>query len=101
MEKMVLIAYGVFLIAGGIFGFKKGSSMSLVMGIGSGLLIFLGAWLLTINPRGAWIFLNCVGGFLALVFLIRLVKTQSFMPSGMLLIFSLAFLVFCLLRLRS
>ncbi len=101
MDKVILIAYGIFLIVGGYFGFKKGSMISLAMGVGSGLMVFLGIWLMTINPRGAWIFLSCLNGFLACAFLIRVVKTQAFMPSGMLLMFSTAVLVFCLLRLRG
>ncbi len=101
MDKIILIAYGIFLIIGGYFGFKKGSTMSLAMGVGSGLLVFLGAWLMSINPKGAWIFLSCLNGFLAAAFLIRLLKTHAFMPSGMLLIISLAVLTFCLLRLTA
>lgn len=95
-DKIILIAYGLFLIIGGYFGFKKGSTVSLVMGISSGLMILLGTWLLGINPKGAWIFLNCLSGFLVLIFLLRLIKTQSFMPSGMLLTVSLLILLFCL-----
>jgi uncharacterized membrane protein (UPF0136 family) len=100
LDKIILIAYGVFLIAGGYFGFKKaGSMMSLAMGVGSGLLMFLGVWLMSINAKGAWIFLSCVSGFLVLVFLIRVLKTHAFMPSGMLMLISAAVLAFCLFRL--
>jgi uncharacterized membrane protein (UPF0136 family) len=99
LDKVILIAYGLFLMVGGYFGYKKGSMVSLAMGVGCGLLVFLGVWLLTINPR-SWIFLSAVCGFLSAVFLIRLVKTHAFMPSGMLLIISLAVLAFCLIRLR-
>jgi len=99
-DKIILIAYGLFLIAGGYFGFKKGSVVSLAMGVGSGLLIFLGLWISTFNARGSWIFLSAVTGFLGLVFLIRLLKTQAFMPSGMLLTVAVVMLTFCLLKLR-
>lgn len=100
IDKIILIAYGLFLMVGGYFGYKKGSSVSLFMGLGSGLLILLGVWLLSLNPR-AWIFLSAVSGLLAAVFLVRVMKTQAFMPSGMLLLISLAVLVFCLLRMKS
>jgi len=93
--------YSLVLMLGGYFGFKKGSMISLAMGVGSGLLILLGLWLMNLNPKGAWIFLSCVNGFLVLTFLLRLVKTHAFMPSGMLLVLSLAVLLFCLARLKG
>ncbi len=99
-DKIILIAYGVFLLVGGYFGFKKGSMVSLVMGVASGLMIFLGLWLMTLNPKGAWVLLSSVSGLLTLTFLIRLIKTQAFMPSGMLLGVSLLVLIFCLAHLR-
>lgn len=99
LDKIVFIGYALFMLVGGYFGWKKGSSVSLVSGIGSSFLMFLGVWLMTINPRGAYIYLSCVTGVLSVVFLIRLMKTHSFMPSGMLLVVTLAILVFTLFRL--
>lgn len=99
MDKIIFIGYALFLFVGAYFGWKKGSSVSLVAGLGSGLLMLLGLWLMTINPRGAYTFIACVTGVLAVVFIIRLVKTHAFMPSGMLLIITLAVLIFTLLRL--
>ena len=101
MEKIIYIAYALFMFVGAYFGWKKGSSVSLVAGLGSGCLMLLGLWLMTINPRGAYIFISCLTGVLSTVFIIRLMKTQSFMPSGMLLIVSLGVLAFTLLRLRA
>ncbi len=99
LDKIILIAYGIFLLVGGYFGFKKGSMVSLVMGVVSGLMIFLGLWLTTLHPRGAWILLSSVSGLLVLTFLLRVIKTQTFMPSGMLLGVSLLVLIFCLMHL--
>ena len=96
MDKIIIVAYGLLLLLGGYFGFKKGSTVSLAMGLVSGALILLGAWWMSLNPKGAWILLSCISGLLAVTFLIRLLKTQAFMPSGMLLTVSLLFLVFCL-----
>lgn len=101
MEKIVLIGYAIFMMVGGYFGFKKGSTVSLAMGVGSGLLMFMGLWIMSMNPRGAWIFYSCLTGFLALSFLIRLIKTQAFMPSGMLLLITLAVFIFSLTHLKS
>ncbi|MBP6343528.1 MAG: TMEM14 family protein [Candidatus Omnitrophica bacterium] len=99
MDKIVFIGYALFMFVGAYFGWKKGSSVSLAAGLGSGLLMLLGIWLMSINPRGAYIFISCLTGVLSAVFVIRLVKTQSFMPSGMLLIITLAVLAFTLFRL--
>lgn len=100
VDQVILGIYGIFLLVGGYFGFKKGSMVSLAMGIVSGLLIFIGLWLMTLNPRGAWIFLSCVSGFLTLTFTMRFIKTKAFMPSGMLLTISGIMLVFCLFHLK-
>jgi uncharacterized membrane protein (UPF0136 family) len=99
LDKAVFIGYALFMLVGGFFGWKKGSNVSLIAGIGSAFLVFIGVWLMTVNPRGAYIFLSSVTGVLSCVFLIRLIKTQSFMPSGMLLIITLAVLAFTLMRL--
>jgi len=97
---IILIVYGLFLILGGFMGLKKGSKISLYMGVGSGILVFVGVWLLTFAPKTAWIFLTCLNLLLSASFTSRLLKTRKFMPSGMLLLIALAVLVFCLLQLR-
>ena len=94
--NIVLITYGFFLILGGFLGFKKGSKISLIMGLSSGILVLLGVWLLTVNPKAAWIFLTCLNLLLSVSFTSRLIKTRAFMPSGMLLLITLAVLIFCL-----
>ncbi len=101
VDKVIFVVYAIFMLVGGYFGWKKGSSVSLIAGIGSSVLMFLGIWLMGINPRGAYIFLSCVTGVLLVVFLIRLIKTQSFMPSGMLLIITFAVLAFAFIRLTT
>jgi len=100
-DKIVFIGYALFMFVGAFMGFKKGSSVSLVAGIGSGALMLLGIWLMSINPRGAFVFFSCVTGVLSVVFLIRLLKTHSFMPSGMLLIITLAVAIYSVIRLSQ
>jgi uncharacterized membrane protein (UPF0136 family) len=100
LDKVIFVGYAIFLFVGGYFGWKKGSMVSLAMATGSGLLMLLGVWLLTINPKGAYTFISFVTGFLAAVFVIRLVKTHNFMPSGMLLIITLAVFGFTLAQLK-
>lgn len=97
MEKIVFIGYALFMFVGAYFGWKKGSSVSMAAGLGSGLLMLLGIWLMTINLRGSYIFISCLTGVLSVVFLIRLLKTQVFMPAGMLLVVSVAVLAFTLI----
>ena len=80
-------------------GLKKGVRSRFIMGVGSGLLVFLGVWLLTFNPKLAWIFLSSLNVLLSLSFISRLIKTRKFMPSGMLLLITLAVLIFCLAHL--
>jgi uncharacterized membrane protein (UPF0136 family) len=99
MDKIVFIGYALFMFVGAYMGWKKGSNISMFAGLGSGLLMLLGIWLLTINPRGAYIFISCLTGVLSTVFLIRLLKTQAFMPSGMLLAVTVAVMIFTLLTL--
>jgi uncharacterized membrane protein (UPF0136 family) len=100
MDKIIFIGYALFLFVGGYFGWKKGSTVSLAMSAASGLLMLLGVWLLTVNPRGAYTLISCVTGLLAAVFVIRLVKTHNFMPSGMLLLITLAVFGFTLVQLK-
>ena len=98
VDKIVILGYGLFLVLGGYFGWKAGSSKSLITSLVSAALVFGGFFLTTSNPRNGYLLLSCVGGTLTVVFLMRVLATQKFMPAGMLLIITAAFLVFCLLR---
>ncbi len=96
MSKLSLVGviYGIFLLAGGFFGLKAGSKVSLIMGIVSGLAALTGAHFVGINfALGARILLG-VSGVLSIVFLKRLLETHKMMPSGMLLIVSVGVLLF-------
>ena len=100
VDKLILVAYGIFLLVGGFFGFRKGSIVSLIMGVASGSMVFLGLWFMAFNVRGAWGILSGLIGVLTLTFLIRVIKTKMFMPSGMLLTVSLLVLTYCLVHLK-
>ncbi len=100
-SQIVLIIYGLVLILGGFMGLKKGSRVSLIAGALSGVLVLAGAWGLSVRPHLSWIFLTCINILLSLSFTSRLIKTRSFMPSGMLLMLSLSILLFCLIHLRN
>lgn len=99
VDKVVILGYGLFLVLGGYFGWKAGSNQSLIMSLVSAALVFTGFFLSTSNPRTGYLLLSFVGGVLTVVFIMRLLATHKFMPAGMLLIITAAFLVFCLMRL--
>ena len=74
-------------------GMKAGSKASLIMGSISGLLTLLALY--AVNPTGyRWVAM--ISGILCVVFIIRLIKTQNFMPSGALLVLSLIALIISL-----
>jgi uncharacterized membrane protein (UPF0136 family) len=98
MDKVIVWGYGLLLLAGAFFGGRAGSRVSVIMGVVSAVLVFGGALWAGSSPRAGFLFLILVGGTLAAVFAMRLIKTHQFMPSGMLLISALAFLLYCLQR---
>ena len=93
-EQMIFAAYGIFLLVGAFFGWKKGSVASLVAGGVSGALVLGGAWWMSYNVVQSRIFLFVLTCLLAVVFLTRLIKTKKFMPSGMLLLVTVAMAVY-------
>ena len=99
--KLTGLIYGILLIGGGFMGLKAGSKVSLIMGIVSGVLALVGSFIVDKNfSTGAWTLL-VVSGVLCIVFLMRLLKTGKFMPSGMLLSLSAIVLVVVLSQLFS
>ena len=86
----VLLAFALLLAAGGCFAFAKvGSLISLLSSTGFALLFFLCA-LAMLKNRASGAFSALVGlGLLALILLVRLAQTHSFMPAGFLLILTL------------
>jgi len=101
MAKFVLVVYGILLLSGAYFGFKAGSKISLIMGIVSGALVLLGIYLTGNHSLLGFKVIAGVSSVLVVTFAIRLIKTGSFMPSGMLLAASIIALVLCILKLRG
>jgi len=81
--------YGVLLLSGAYFGMKAGSRISLIMGIVSGLLTFIGLLIYHNSPQTGRMFLIVLSLALSVVFAKRLISTKKFMPSGMLCVVSL------------
>jgi len=86
----ILWIYIVLLVVGGLIGFLKAKSkVSLIMAVVFAALLSLCAAHLVFYPYVA----NYLLAALLVVFAIRLTKTKKFMPSGMMLILTLAALV--------
>ncbi len=88
--QWVLMSYAALIMLGGLMGFRAGSNVSLYAGFGSGvaLLAALGA---TYYAMGVGLWAGCVmAATLTLMFARRLAKSGKFMPTGMLLVASLA-----------
>jgi uncharacterized membrane protein (UPF0136 family) len=85
------IGYGILTLVGGIMGYIKAKSQaSLISGVISGsLLIFAGTAQLMGQSWGLTL-AAAISAVLVIVFIVRLVKTQKFMPAGMLILASLA-----------
>ena len=97
-ENLIVAGYGLFLLLGAFFGWKVGSKISLIMGLISGILVFAGLYITGLNPKMGFLFLTIIGGGLSLVFVKRLLATGKMMPSGMLLIVSAVFFIYCLMK---
>lgn len=90
----ILWIYIVFLLAGGLIGFFKGKSpISLVTASIAAATLVLCAIPNVFQPGFRNGLANVVMAALLIVFGIRLATTKKFMPSGMLLVVTLAALI--------
>jgi uncharacterized membrane protein (UPF0136 family) len=81
-----ILIYGLVVLLGGVMGYVKAKSqVSLLAGVGSGIV---GLGLATL-----------IAFILFVVFVIRFFRTRSFMPAGLMMVFSLAATVVFLLGL--
>lgn len=88
-EQIVLGSYGVLLLIGGIIGYVKAKSMvSLGMGIVSAGIAGVSFFLTQTQPILGFGLGATVGLVLTVVFVGRLIKTQKFMPAGVMAILS-------------
>jgi uncharacterized membrane protein (UPF0136 family) len=97
-DKLVFIAYAVILCVGGIFGWKAGSQISLVMSGISAALVCLGVFLLKGHARIGYSVVAVVGAVLTVTFVVRLVLTHKVMPAVPMLVISLPICLLCLCR---
>ena len=89
ISKTTSYIYGVVLILGGILGFvKAGSTISLLTGLTSGLLVFLSCKIGTTKPKEGYLYVAAISLVLAIFFTIRFAATSHFMPNGLMLVLS-------------
>ena len=96
--KIYFIIFGVLTIVGGIIGYtSKGSTASIVAGSISGILILLAAFLLPNNATAGLLLGGIVSIALAARFLPAFLRTNDFMPAGMMSILSVIGIVMAVL----
>ena len=87
--ETILWIYIVLLLIGGLIGFLKAKSkISLIMSVAFAVLLGICA-VEKLRVEWSWGILS----FLGLIFFLRLLKTKKFMPSGMMLLVTLAAIV--------
>ena len=93
-QNTILWIYIVLLLVGGMIGFfKAGSKVSLITSSIAAALLVLTALPGVFAPTFRRNLADVIMAVLLVVFAIRLTKTKKFMPSGMMLVLTLAALV--------
>ena len=95
--KIYFIIFGLLTIAGGAMGYvKAGSTISLIAGLISGVLLLLAAFLLPAQAMAGL----ALGGLVSLLligyFLPAFLRTGKVMPAGMMAILSILGVVFAI-----
>jgi uncharacterized membrane protein (UPF0136 family) len=87
----ILWIYIILLLVGGLIGFfKAGSKVSLISSAVAAAALVLTAVPGLFVPAFANLLANMVMAALLVVFAIRLAKTKKFMPSGLMLVITIA-----------
>lgn len=85
-----ILIYGLLVLVGGVMGyFKAKSKMSLLSGVGSGIGLLAAWYLCRQNPALGLAIATLIALLLFIVFVIRLFRTRSFMPAGLMMVCSL------------
>ena len=96
--KIYFIIFGLLTIAGGAMGYARAGSMaSIIAGSISGILLLVAAFLLPGNVVAGLALAGIVSLALAGRFLPAFLKTNAFMPSGMMSILSVIGVVVAIL----
>lgn len=96
--KIYFIVFGLLTIAGGVMGYvKAGSTISLVAGAISGVLLLVAAFLLPGHVVAGLVIGGLVSLLLAGQFLPAFFRTGKMMPAGMMSVLSILGIVFTIL----
>ena len=97
-----ILIYGLLVLIGGIMGYVKAKSqVSLLSGVGSGIALLIAWFVAGNNPWLGLGLATLLGLVLFVVFVMRFLRTRSFMPAGLMMIFSLAAVAIFVLGLLS
>ena len=89
LPSSVILAYAVFLIAGGYVGWRKsGSRISLTASLVSAAFLSIAYRISWDSPVAGYRMAAVIAFALAVMFFLRFRKTKKFMPAGMMLILS-------------
>jgi uncharacterized membrane protein (UPF0136 family) len=87
----ILWIYIVLLLVGGLIGFlKAGSKESLIASAVSAALLIIASIPSLLQPGIREILIQTILALLLVIFAVRLTKTKKFMPSGLMLVLTLA-----------
>lgn len=88
-----VLAYGAFILIGGMIGYAKAHSMmSLIMGTTSALIAFASGWTMLKNRPAGQVSALILAGVLLIFFASRFINSGNFMPAGLMSILSVAVL---------
>lgn len=97
-----ILIYGVVVLLGGVMGYIKAKSqVSLLSGVGSGIALVIAWFICTQNSMAGLALAALLGLILSIVFIMRFIRTRSFMPSGLMMLLSMAATVVFVLGLLS
>ena len=90
-QNTILWIYIVLLLVGGLIGFlKAGSKVSLIASSVSAALLIIASIPSLFQPGIRQILVESILAALLVLFAVRLTKTKKFMPSGLMLVLTLA-----------
>lgn len=98
--QIILLLYLLVVAGGGVMGYVSAqSTVSLIAGLASGLLLAVALWLSFSNPRLGFGLASLISLALGLFFMMRFFETGKWMPGGITMILSGVVLIVMLVAL--